>query len=59
MALNETLVFASAPVDVRSAFIGTPEKVLLRSGTKLYKWTDYDLFGPRGITPGVALIMDI
>ena len=51
MKLNEKLTFASAPADARSAFIGTPDKVLLRRGTKLYKWTDYDLCGPRGITP--------
>jgi len=51
MALNETIVFSSAPADVRSAFIGTPEKVLLRRGTKLYKWTDYPLHGARGVTP--------
>jgi hypothetical protein len=51
MALNQTLMFSSATMDVVSAFIGTPEKVLLRRATKLYKWTDYDLFGSRGITP--------
>ena len=52
MALNEDLVFSSAPADVRSAFVGTPDKVSLKFRTKLYKWTDYDLVGPRGsITP--------
>lgn len=51
MALNDNLAFSTAPTDVRSSFIGTPDKVLLRRGTKLYKWTDHDLVGPRGITP--------
>ena len=48
MVLNESLVFSSVPTDVTSAFLGPPEKVLLRSRTKLYKWTDYDLIGPKG-----------
>ena len=51
MILNENYAFSSAPVDVRSAFIGTPEKILLRRGKKLYKWTDYELNNPVGITP--------
>ena len=51
MALNETFAFSSAPIDVRAAFLGPAEKVLLRRGTKLYKWTDYGLLGAHGVTP--------
>jgi hypothetical protein len=52
MALNEILEFAAAPPGVKSAFLGDPEKVLLKCGTKLYKWTDYSLEDEhRRITP--------
>jgi|SRR5580698_1845689 hypothetical protein len=51
MILNEDLALSSMPGSARSAFIGTPDKVLLKRGTKLYKWTDHDLLGPWGVTP--------
>jgi len=57
MALNEDLVFTSAPAYVRSAFIGIPEKALLGRGTKLYKWTDYPLHGQDGITPWWSFVI--
>ena len=51
MALNESLNFASASGDVKEAFLGVPDKVYLRPGTKLYKWTEYPLEGGDSITP--------
>jgi hypothetical protein len=51
MILNENFALSSMPAIARSAFIGIPERVSLKRGTKLYKWTDYDLFGPQGVTP--------
>jgi hypothetical protein len=51
MTLNEKLEFRSASREVQMAFLGVPEKVLLKARTKLYKWTDYPLVGPFGITP--------
>jgi hypothetical protein len=50
MLLNESLDFSSAPLHVKQAFLGAPEKLCLNPGTKLYKWTDYPLFGPHGVT---------
>jgi hypothetical protein len=51
MALNESLSFASAPDDVKKAFLDVPDKVYLRPGTKLYKWTEYSLEGGDVVTP--------
>jgi hypothetical protein len=50
--LNDSLQFSSLPPDVQSAFIGrSASKLPLQAGTKLYKFTSYPLYGPRGITP--------
>jgi hypothetical protein len=51
MLLNEDFQFSGASKQVKDAFIGSPEKVPLSPGTKLYKWTDYPLVSPNGITP--------
>ena len=48
MTLNESLDFSKAPAKVKKAFLGVPDKILLRSGTKLYKFTDYPLVNPSG-----------
>lgn len=59
--LNESASFATfAPNDVKTAFkTGSPvTKERLRAGTKLYKWTQYSLVGPRGITPWWCLMDD-
>jgi hypothetical protein len=57
--LNETSSFDSiATPTARRAFTGgSPEsKELLPAGTKLYKWTQHALAGPRGITPWWSLV---
>ena len=57
--LNESKDFVSiATSDDRKAFLNKqPEsKELLKAGTKLYKWTQYSLVGPRGITPWWSVV---
>lgn len=49
--LNADFDFSMATLSIKGAFIGIPEKMFLEPGTKLYKWTDYPLVGPQGITP--------
>lgn len=59
--LNDTAQFATiASNDVKAAFKnGAPVyKELLRAGAKLYKWTQYQLVGPKGITPWWSLLND-
>jgi hypothetical protein len=51
MILNETLEFSSAPQTVKKAFLGMPDKLLLRPGRKLFKWTEFPLVGDHGVTP--------
>ncbi|ANM29237.1 hypothetical protein ABI59_06010 [Acidobacteria bacterium Mor1] len=54
MALNENYSFTGeAPADHQSAFTTQfgVHRVLLRPGTRLYKFTEYPLVGSRGITP--------
>ncbi len=52
MYLNENFDFATAAdADVKRAFLGVPDKLVLHTGTKLYKWTSYPLVGTNGITP--------
>jgi len=51
MVLNEKLEFSSVSSEVKTAFLGVPAKILLSTGTRLYKWTDYPLSGRVGITP--------
>jgi hypothetical protein len=51
MPINEKLAFSDATTDAKEAFLGIPDKVFLPPATKLYKWTDYELVGPKGITP--------
>ena len=48
MPLNQNLEFSSAPEHVKKAFVGLPDKVWLKPGTKLYKWTDHPLLGREG-----------
>ncbi len=60
-ALNEGSLFATiASNSVKSAFkAGSPVfKERLRAGTKLFKWTQYQLVGPKGITPWWSLLND-
>jgi hypothetical protein len=56
--LNESLDFNSiASPDVRKAFRGPPEsKELLKQNAKLYKWTQYPLVGPKGVTEWWTLV---
>ena len=59
--LHESAIFDSiASAEVKAAFkTGSPVfKELLRAGTKLFKWTQYPLVGPRGITPWWSLLND-
>src|ERR1700690_2372171 len=52
MCLNETLDFtAAASLKDRNAFLGTPDKIRIDAGTKLFKWTSFPLAGAKGITP--------
>jgi hypothetical protein len=51
MALNETLRFEDVDSAVKRAFLRTPERVLLSSGTGLYKWTDRPLVNANRISP--------
>ncbi|MCU0227637.1 MAG: hypothetical protein MUF01_08345 [Bryobacterales bacterium] len=60
-ALNETSSFDTlANPGVKAAFkAGSPVfKVRLAAGGKLFKWTQYQLVGPRGITPWWSLLND-
>jgi hypothetical protein len=60
--LNESLSFSSiASPEVRHAFFGrVPEaKELLLNHSKLYKWTQYPLVGPKGITAWWSLVDSI
>lgn len=63
MELNYSLTFdqaAMAKPEVRRAFIGgKPEtKERLLASTKLFKWTQYPLVGPKGITPWWSFVED-
>lgn len=58
MSLNEKMEFSSAPADVKGAFLGIPDKIYLKPGTKLYKFTDYPLIGTNGhITPWWSFVL--
>lgn len=58
MVLNENVSFLSARSDDRRAFLGEPEKMLFRAGTRLYKWTSYPLVGEEGrITPWWSFVI--
>jgi hypothetical protein len=58
MSLNEKLEFASAPQDVKKAFLGVPDKIYVRPGTKLYKFTDYPLVAENGqVTPWWSFVL--
>lgn len=48
MMLNEQLEFFSIPVEVKRAFLGIPDKVVLKAGTRLYKWSDHRLPASHG-----------
>ena len=48
--LNENLEFATAPQDVKDAFIGKVDKLPMNAGTKFFKRTGFPLVGPKGIT---------
>ena len=50
MILNDELRFDALDEGARRAFLRLPDKILLRPGTQLYKWTDRALAGPT-ITP--------
>jgi hypothetical protein len=51
MVLNDSLNFENVDPTVRKAFLRAPDKLLIRPGVRLYKWTDRSLIdGPR-ITP--------
>jgi hypothetical protein len=55
--LNEGFDFNSiAMPDVRKAFRGLPSKEFLGAQTKLYKWTEHPLIGPKGITSWWSLV---
>jgi hypothetical protein len=55
--LNESFDFNSiATPDVRKAFRGSPSKEFLGAQTKLYKWTEHPLIGPKGITSWWSLV---
>src|ERR1700741_3963900 len=58
MPNNEKMKFSSAPADVKGAFLGIPDKIYLKPGTKLYKFTDYPLIGTNGhITPWWSFVL--
>ena len=40
MILNEGLRFESVDATVKRAFLRPPEKLLLETRSRLYKWTD-------------------
>ena len=50
MILNEDLRFDALDEGARKAFLRVPDRMLLRPGSKLYKWTNRTLGGPH-ITP--------
>src|SRR5439155_85949 len=49
--LNEGISLGSVSADVRAAFTGGAEPQLISKDWKLYKYTQYPLFGSRGVTP--------
>jgi hypothetical protein len=51
MFLNAQIEFYSVPQQVKGAFLGVPEKLLLRQGERLYKYTDQTSLPPEKITP--------
>jgi hypothetical protein len=51
MALNDTLDLDRLDATVRRAFLGRPEKILLKRAVRLYKWTNRSLAGQHGISP--------
>jgi protein-L-isoaspartate O-methyltransferase len=48
MSLNEKMEFSSVSDEVKRAFLETPDKIFLKPGTKLYKYTDYPLIDEKG-----------
>ncbi len=61
--LNEALTFEQATAtlpEVRKAFLGgkAETKERIAAGTKLYKWTQHQLVGPKGITSWWSFLED-
>ncbi len=51
MTLNETLDVDRVDATVRRAFLGRPEKILVKSGVRLYKWSNRPLVSAGRISP--------
>jgi hypothetical protein len=51
VALNESLDPDRIDAMVRRAFLRRPEKVLLKSSRRLYRWSNRPLLGANGIAP--------
>jgi hypothetical protein len=58
MILNENVEFVLADGGVKGAFNGTPEKVLLQRGVKLYRRTERPLNGKDGISSWWCFVDD-
>jgi hypothetical protein len=48
MTLNQDVRFQDSEPDVKRAFLHAPEKIHLRQGHQLYKWTERPLIGRDG-----------
>jgi len=52
--LNESLTWQAAIQQdprIAATFVSRPQKILLQAGHQVYKFTEFSLYGPNGVTP--------
>jgi hypothetical protein len=59
VVLNENLDVNRLDETVRRAFLRPPERVLLKTATRLYKWSNRPLVGEHGISPWWSFVESI